>query len=91
MQVAYDRAKRDTTLRTRGLDMAQANKVFDGTTVTIEDDRKDYANPDTSQSVFLAGRMVFVAWTPRANAHRIISMRKANAREQALYGPGFRR
>ena len=63
MQVEYDRAKRDTTLRTRGLDMAQANKVFDGTTVTIEDDRKDY----------------------------IISMRKANAREQALYGSRFRR
>ena len=91
MQVEYDRAKRDTTLRTRGLDMAQANKVFDGTTVTIEDDRKDYGEPRYITIGFLAGRMVFVAWTPRANARRVISMRKANAREQALYGSRFRR
>ena len=91
MQVEYDRAKRDTTLRTRGLDMAQANKVFDGTTVTIEDDRKDYGEPRYITIGFLVGRMVFVAWTPRANARRIISMRKANAREQALYGSRFRR
>ena len=91
MLVEYDRAKRDTTLRTRGLDMTQANKVFDGTTVTIEDDRKDYGELRYITIGFLAGRMVFVAWTPRANARRIISMRKANAREQALYSSRFRR
>ncbi|MCY4504294.1 MAG: BrnT family toxin, partial [Alphaproteobacteria bacterium] len=38
----------------------------------------------------LAGRMVFVAWTPRDGSRRIISMRKANAREQELYTPRFR-
>jgi uncharacterized protein len=31
-------------------------------------------------------RMVVLVWTPRGVSRRIISMRKANAREQALYG-----
>jgi uncharacterized DUF497 family protein len=35
---------------------------------------------------FLDGRMVVVAWTPRGEARRIISMRKANEREQERFG-----
>jgi Ribonuclease toxin, BrnT, of type II toxin-antitoxin system len=33
----------------------------------------------------LAGRMVIVVWTPTEDGRRVISMRKANAREQARY------
>ena len=33
----------------------------------------------------LAERMVIVVWTPTEDGRRIISMRKANAREQARY------
>ena len=33
----------------------------------------------------LEGRMVVVVWTPRGRARRVISMRKANDREQAHY------
>lgn len=42
MRLAYDPAKRSATLRDRGLDMADAGDVFDGPTITIEDDRRDY-------------------------------------------------
>ncbi|WP_425388002.1 hypothetical protein [Azospirillum halopraeferens] len=35
----------------------------------------------------MRSRMVVLVWTPRGDARRIISMRKANDREQALYGP----
>lgn len=38
----FDPAKRKTTLDTRGLDMARADEVFAGATLTVEDDRKDY-------------------------------------------------
>ena len=38
----------------------------------------------------LRGRMVVVAWTPRRAAYRIISMRKANDREQAPTAPSLR-
>jgi uncharacterized DUF497 family protein len=30
---------------------------------------------------------VVLIWTKRNDIHRIISLRKANGREQALYGP----
>ena len=39
---------------------------------------------------FLGGRMVVLAWTLRNGARRIISMRKANDREQKTYTPRFR-
>lgn len=42
MRITYDSAKRDSTLRERRLDMADAVDVFDGPAVTIEDDRRDY-------------------------------------------------
>ncbi len=90
MRIEYDPAKRSATLRDRGLDMADAGSLFDGATITIEDDRRDYGETRYITVGFLADRMVFVAWTPRDGARRIISMRKANAREQELYTPRFR-
>ena len=33
--------------------------------------------------------MVVLVWTPRGDARRVISMRKANERERRLYGPRF--
>ena len=35
----------------------------------------------------LDGRMVVVVWTRRSETRRIISLRKANEREKAAYGP----
>lgn len=90
MQIEYDPAKRGVTIRDRGLDMADAGDVFEGDTITIEDERRDYGETRYITVGFLAGRMVFVAWTPRDGSRRIISMRKANAREQELYIPRFR-
>jgi uncharacterized DUF497 family protein len=34
---------------------------------------------------FLDGRMVVLVWTLRGRSRRVISMRKANAREQARF------
>lgn len=87
MQIEFDPAKRDQTLAHRGLDMADAGVVFAGPMLTVEDDRADYGEPRYITIGRLDGRMVVVVWTPRGGARRIISMRKANEREQALYGP----
>ena len=70
--------------------MAHAPDVFAGATLTVEDNRKDYGEPRYITIGFLANRMVILAWTQRGKARRIISMRKANEREQAVYGPRFR-
>ena len=90
MRIEYDSTKRDTTLRDRGLDMADAGAIFDGPTITIKDDRRDYGETRYISVGFLDGRMVFVAWTLRGAARRIISLRKANTREQEVYASRFR-
>ena len=90
MEIEFDPAKRNATLQIRGLDMARAPDVFAGETLTVEDNRKDYGEPRYITIGFLANRMVILAWTQRGKVRRIISMRKANEREQAVYGPRFR-
>jgi uncharacterized DUF497 family protein len=85
MRIEFDPSKRAATLEQRGLDMADAAIVFAGPTLTTQDDRRDYGEPRYITMGLLNERMVFVAWTPRGKAYRIISMRKANDREQALY------
>ena len=88
--VEFDAAKRAGTLEQRGLDMARAGEVFEGATLTIEDDRMDYGETRYITIGFLDERMVVLVWTPRGDVHRIISMRKANDREKAIYEPRFR-
>ncbi len=87
MKVEFDAAKRQKTLEHRGLDMARAAEIFAGPTLTIADDRKDYGEERFITIGRLESRMVAVVWTPRGAARRIISLRKANDREQAAYGP----
>jgi uncharacterized protein len=87
MEISYDPERRKLTLEHRGLDMAQADDVFAGATITIADDRKDYGEDRFITIGHLQNRMVILVWTPREKTRRIISMRKANDREQALYSP----
>ena len=89
MLIEFDAAKRADTLSARDLDMARAGEVFAGATLTVEDDRRDYGEDRFITIGFLDGAMVVLVWTPRDGAQRIISMRKANERERALYGPRF--
>lgn len=89
MKIEYDPAKRTKTLETRGLDMAQAGEIWNGPHLTFEDNRQDYGEPRFVTFGLLSDRLVFVAWTLRGDTHRVISMRKANEREQKRYGPLF--
>ena len=85
MKITYDPAKRLATPADRGLDFEAAPEIFNGLTLTAEDRRADYGEQRYQTIGFLAGRMVMVVWTPRADARHIISMRKCNAKEQAKY------
>ena len=69
--------------------MARAGEVLAGATLTAQDDRRDYGEDRFITIGFLHDAMVILVWTPRCGAHRVISMRKANERERALYGPRF--
>ncbi|MCY4600073.1 MAG: BrnT family toxin [Acidobacteria bacterium] len=89
MLIAFDAAKREATLAGRGLDMARAGEVPSGATLSVEDDRQDYGEERFITIGFLDEAMFVLVWTPRDGTHRIISMRKANERERALYEPRF--
>ena len=83
--------KRERTLRERGLDFADATAVFAGPTFTFEDDRFDYPEVRFVTVGLLADRMVVLVWIPDPSivdgeGVRVISMRKANAREQNRFG-----
>ena len=88
MRVEFDQAKRDVTLAERGLDFADAVSVFEGRSITFEDERRGYGESRFITIGELGQRMVVIVWTPRGDARRIISMRRANDREQALYALG---
>ncbi len=90
MPIEYDPAKWSATLEGRGLDMARAGEVFDGATLTVEDDRRDYREDRLITIGFLDDAMVVLVWTPRDGAQRVISIRKANERERRLYAPRLR-
>ena len=85
MRITYDPAKRAKTLAERGLDFDDAPKVFAGTHLTIEDDRRDYGETRWIVFGWLDGRMVVLVWTPRDDSRRIISMRKAKDDEIQTY------
>ncbi len=67
--------------------MLRAGEVFGGPTLTVEDDRYDYGEQRYISIGYLDGRMVVLVWTERQQVRRIISLRKANEREQKIYGP----
>ena len=87
MRITFDPAKRDRTLTERGLDFADADLVFAGVTVEMEDTRKNYGEPRIICYGLLAGRMVVVGYTPRGASRHVFSMRKANEREQRRIAP----
>jgi uncharacterized protein len=87
VKIEFDPAKRQTTIDRRGLDMARAGEILAGATLTIADDRKEYGEERFITIGRLRKRMVVIVWTPRGASRRIISLRKANDREEALYGP----
>ena len=85
MKISFDQAKRDTTLAERGLDFVDAPEVLAGKTFRFQDDRADYGEVRMVAAGLLRGRMVIVVYTDRPDGRHIISMRKANDREQRRY------
>jgi uncharacterized DUF497 family protein len=83
VRITFDPAKRAKTLADRGLDFADAAKVFAGITLEVEDTRKDYGEMRIICFGHLEGRMVVVGYTPRGAGRHVFSMRKANEREQS--------
>jgi uncharacterized DUF497 family protein len=85
VKIEFDSAKREWTLRTRGLDLAKAGRIFESFELTDEDDREDYGEERFVTLGLLGSVVVVCVWTQRGNARRIISLRKADKDEREVY------
>lgn len=81
MAITFDPAKRGKTLKERGLDFADADKVLENLKLQWVDDRYDYGEERIVSIGMLNGRMVVVVWTERGADCHVISMRHAHDKE----------
>ena len=86
MEISFDPVKRKLTLEERGLDFADAGRLFAGLTYTRPDTRFSYPEPRFQTYGLLGDRLVMVVWAKEEQGRRIISMRKCNEREQNWFG-----
>jgi uncharacterized protein len=87
MHIKYEwnEAKRSATLTERGIDFADMAGFDWNSALAVADDRRDYGEPRLRALGLIDGRLHAVVVTPRGDALRIISLRKANKREQRLW------
>ena len=85
MDIEWDNAKRNQTLKERGLDFADVEFLNWETALTAEDTRADYTETRFVTIAQINNRLCVVVWTSRNGNLRVISLRKANAREEKRY------
>jgi len=85
MEYEWDEAKRLANLRKHGIDFLDIPDVFDGDTLTVEDDRYSYGEQRFITLGLLQGRVIAVVHIERQDCTRIISARKATKYERRIY------
>jgi uncharacterized protein len=89
MRLTWDENKRQKVLVECGLDMASVEEVFAGVHRTKIDDRIDYGEIRHVTYGYLKDRLCAVVWTRRGDMRHVISLRKANDREQKIFWAGM--
>ena len=87
MQFEWDEVKSEACFRQRGFDFAYAARAFFDPDRLVHADTRRLYGEDRYQLLGTIEQCLFVVvYTPRKDAMRIISARKANQREVAHYG-----
>jgi len=85
MLLEWDEKKRLNNLEKHCIDFRDADLFFESNPICFQDARKDYGEERFVAFGTIEERLIITAYTYRERAIRIISMRKANARERRLY------
>lgn len=86
MQYSYDKTKKELNLKKHGLNFDDPKLVIESNkTVTFEDNRFDYGEQRFITIGLLHDALVVIVTSETEKEIRIISMRKADKNEQAIY------
>ena len=85
MRIDFDPAKNERNVRKRGLSFARAAEFDFSSALIAVDDRRLYGETRYVALGWLADRLHVLCFTETADGIRVISFRKANAREVARY------
>lgn len=85
MLIEFDTAKDQANEEKHGISLAAAAFLDWNKALIRHDTRKDYGENRYQALGIVGDRLYFVAFTVRGDALRIISMRKANQREERQY------
>ncbi|MGK0265955.1 MAG: uncharacterized DUF497 family protein [Maricaulis sp.] len=82
----WDEAKNAANIAKHGLSFQEAVQAFDGPVFTIVDDRVDYGERREISIGLIDDRAIIaIVHTDRQGRTRLISARRANRKERALY------
>jgi hypothetical protein len=83
--VTWDESKRRRNIKEHGFDFADCETIFDGPTVSWDDDRVAYGEQRINLLGWLHGTVVHMTYTERGDEPHIISLRKAEKHEIRHY------
>ena len=84
IRITFDARKRRVNLKVHGYDFLDAPRVFEGLTVTYEDDRFNYGEQRFVTLGFLGGLAVCIAHTETEEHIHVISFRRASRNEETI-------
>ena len=85
MKFEWDENKRKLNIQKHGIDFEDAKRVFEGISLTFQDNRFDYGEQRLITMGLLYEIVIVIAHTEIDETIRIISMRKATKNEQKLF------
>jgi uncharacterized protein len=86
MRITYDPEKNARNIAERGLSFDEVANMDWGTALILRDERRDYGEERYRVLGRIGERLFAAVFTPRGGDEiRVISFRRANRREEALY------
>jgi uncharacterized protein len=85
MELEFDLAKNARNIKERGISFERFADIDVETAISVEDGRKDYGERRLRVLGFIDGLLHAAVITPRGERIRLISLRRANRREERTY------
>lgn len=90
LNICFDSAKNASNIAKHGVSLALAERMDWDVGLIWPDIRQDYGEPRWCVLAPIGNRLFFSVFVDRQDGRRVISLRKANNREQAHYANLFR-